>query len=481
MFEDLHSSELDDLLRKMEKIARQSPADYVPHTKQFDFHNTVRKIRAIFGGNRSGKTEAGAMESWYHASGDYPEWYQGRKFTGPTRGRIVVTDFKKGGAAVVEPKIEAWWPKERIIECTRFMGHLEQIKIRHRSGGVSIIEVLTHEQKTKAFEGWSGHWAWFDEPPPRDKYVATMRGLIDFKGIAWLTLTPLEEPWIYDELVYKQNPDVWTINVDMRDNPHLPKEEIEAFERDITEDEREARLHGKFAHLIGRVYKEFDEAVHVIPEGKIKFPMNWPTYFVLDPADRRPHHGLWFKVDPFGNMYFYQEFVFKGDIKATAKEILKRELMMGIDPLKTIRILDPNKGKSPNGASGLTWEVEFGNHAVYFTTDVSDDKALGHLAVKQRMMYDKEKPVGPTNSPRIYFVREGTQECIRQLLTYVWDDWKGTAKGQRDQKQDVKDINKDMPDCVRYACIFNPHYYNPLEGENDRPTGFFNDTTGYAD
>ena len=48
---------------------------YEPHAKQRLFHTSDCPTRAIFGGNRSGKTHAGGMEFLFHITGLYPDWY----------------------------------------------------------------------------------------------------------------------------------------------------------------------------------------------------------------------------------------------------------------------------------------------------------------------------------------------------------------------------------------------------------------------
>lgn len=475
--EGLSGEEIDNLLVELEKIVKVSPLDYIPHPKQKEFHSQTHKIRAIFGGNRSGKTEAGTLECWYHMSGEYPDWYplEGR-ISGNSRGRIVISEYKNHGN-VLEEKIRKWFPADRAV-IKRMMGHIETITVRHKNGSDSVAEVLTHEQNDMAFESWSGHWAWFDEPPPREKFIATMRGLVDFKGRCWLTLTPLNEPWIFDEICTKDDGRRWHVVVSIYDNPYIKKEEIATFEATMDEDSKEARLYGKFRHLAGLVYKEFDARIHIVDSGRIKLRPEWPCWFVLDPADRRPHHGVWARCDPLGTLYIFDELVFKGTIKDTSAEILKREAMMGLWPDNILRVLDPNKGRAPSVSSGLTLVNEFAQHGLYFSVNVNDDVTTGHLAVKEKLSWDKSKEFSTTNCPKLYFMRDTTKECVRQLQAYVWDDWKGVSKGSRSEKEEVKDINKDMPDCIRYLVITNPSYYN-YEGEKDPESWVSKGVTGY--
>lgn len=460
--EDIGDDDLDTLIEVVEEVSRKSLLDYQPHEKQRLFHVAPHKIRFLCGGNRSGKTESGVWEDVAHATGRYPDWYPiEKRIKVANRGRVIVTDFVKGGA-VYEEKLWKYLPRELVHSIKKTMkGAMERVEINHISGGISTIEIMTHEQDDMVFESWSGHWAHFDEPPPRNKFIATMRGLIDYKGRAWLTLTPINQPWMYDDFIAKENGDVYFIQVDMRDNPHNTEEEIASFEAMLTEDEKESRLHGKFRHLTGLVYKEFDPVVHLIPNDFKRDP-RWPVFFVLDPHDRRAHCGIWATVDPFGIIYIIHEIKHAATIKDLCKEILKREAMFKIKSSEVVRILDPNKGRTPTSAQGLRLCDEFAKYSLYFNTSVNDDIPTGHLAVAEKLHYNRKLPVEMTNRPKMYFVKDETVETVRMFQTYIWDDWKSSEK---EKKEKPKDLNKDFPDCVRYLVMSNPVFFVP---ENER-------------
>lgn len=454
----------------------------MPHDKQRLFHVSTAKIRFLCGGNRSGKTEAGAWEDAAHLTGLYPEWFPTNlRLSTPNRGRVIVTDYAKGGA-VYEEKLFKFLPPERVVSVRRTnKGALESVEVRHISGGISSVEIMTHEQDDMVFQGWSGHWAHFDEAPPREKFIFTLRGLIDYKGRCWLTLTPLREPWLYDEFISKakDDKDVYFLNVDMYDNPFTTKEEKDFFAKRLTEDEKEAMIHGRFRHLTGLVYKTFDPSVHVIPKDKIKIGSKWPKFFVCDPHDRKPHFGIWATVDPLGNIYIIGEIKFPGTIQEFAKQVFMRELLnkdLAIKPAEVIRVGDPNKMNTPSAVNGLKLKEEFSKYGLHFITDVNDDIALGHLAVAGKLAYDKTKPLSTTNKPKLYFLQENCQDVIRYMQLYVWDEWKGSGKDSRGQKEKPQEKFKDFPDCIRYLVVYNPAY---MEDESDPLPFRPGSTTGY--
>jgi hypothetical protein len=62
----------------------------VPYPKQREFFDAGRtkRERLLIAGNQNGKTHAGGFEAALHLTGDYPDWWQGRRFEKPTRGWI---------------------------------------------------------------------------------------------------------------------------------------------------------------------------------------------------------------------------------------------------------------------------------------------------------------------------------------------------------------------------------------------------------
>src|SRR5262245_27762691 len=59
---------------------------YRPYPKQKEFHHAARRERLLMAGNQLGKTRAGGFEAALHATGRYPDWWEGRRFDKPTVG-----------------------------------------------------------------------------------------------------------------------------------------------------------------------------------------------------------------------------------------------------------------------------------------------------------------------------------------------------------------------------------------------------------
>lgn len=457
---------------------------YVPHKKQEIFHKSPCSTRAIFGGNRSGKTTAGIVEFLWHMTGIYPKWYpEDQRFDGPVKGRIAAQDFQKGVGEVIIPAIEEWLDMGLVKK--KFRNPLG-IPVKWQLKAGSVFDILTYEQNTEQFEGWKGHVAWFDEPPPREKYVATLRGLVDYRGRNWLTLTPLTQAWIYDEIYTKaDNKTICAVTTDIRDNSveeggYLTEAAIKEFESILTDDEKEARLHGRFMHLSGILYKEFDTMYSVCEPPRIR--PDWTRYFCIDPHDRTPCACLWLAVDPDGNHWVYDELWLKDmDLEQIAHCIHAQE---GDLPPR-FRFIDPAMDKDNALAGGFNTRKELAKHGI-FCQRANTDKHLGKSRIKKAL-----KPAYvnrlKTEVPQLRVSRECTQ-TIYEFQHYVWGERKHDSG--MTEKNEPKKANDHFMDCLRYIYNAGPVYIQPeredeeivYEGEYTKhPTRKTSSPSGYHD
>lgn len=433
----------------------------------------------MFGGNRSGKTTNGAIEVSCHTTGQYPEWWSGKTWDRPTVGRVFAADFSKG-VKVVTRKLKEWFPKDAIIHIDRNNLKAEigwHIKYKDGRLGESYFDIMTYEQDSSLAEGWNGDWVWFDEPPPREMYIATSRGLIDNDGICIFTLTPLKEPWLFDEIYNSRDNKVYSVIADMRHNLErknplsgevigLREESIRKYESKLTEEERETRMHGKFRYLAGRIWKEWDRDIHTFDRsiwksGKMNVavdghpPKHWPRCMILDPHDRNPHALLWVAIDETNEAWAYREAYLADHTIPEVVEYIRKAELFAREKVQ-LRIIDPNFGPKRYGNTGNTVRDEFEksarecNYPMRFTFG-DDHKELSRKMVSQLLRYDDKKPLGLLNHPNLH-VANDLKECIYQVEHYIWDDFK---LSDRDPKEKPQDINTHFPDLLQYYSLSN--------------------------
>lgn len=458
---------------------------------QFEFLNNRSDTRAFFGGNRSGKTTSGIIEVSYHMTGQYPDWWEGRKWNRPTVGRIFAADFSKG-VKVVTKKLREWLPADAILHIDKNNLRAEigwHIKYKDGRQGESYADIMTYEQDSSLAEGWNGDWVLFDEPPPRDMYIATARGLIDNDGICVFTLTPLKEPWLFDEIYNSKDKRVFSVVADLRHNLErwnplskemigLKEDSIRKFESKLTEEERETRMHGKFRYLAGRIWKEWDREVHtfdrrmwvagkggVVVDGQP--PAHWPRMMLIDPHDRNPHAIMWVAVDETSNYKIYREMWIAN---TTIADIVKAIKCVELGARETVqtRIMDPNFGPKRYGNSGLSVRDEFekAGRDIGFSLRFNfgdDHKEIARKKVAELLKYDPLKPLSLLNHP-ILTVADDLKEFIYQIEHYIWDEFRSGI--DRDPKEKPKDVNTHFPDLLSYFSLAKLGWIKPkiIEG-----------------
>ena len=444
---------------------------YKPNPKQLKFHQSDSKVRAIFGGNRSGKTTAGVIEFLMHMTGQYPDWFPDElkyPLDKPLKGRIVATDYQKGVGEVIIPAIEEW------IDASVGGAFIEK-KIRNPIGiptkwifkGGRQFDILTYEQGVEQFEGWAGNLVWFDEPPPRDRYIATRRGLVDYDGRCMLTLTPLKQPWIYDDIY--TNDDHFTVTMDIQDNPTLSAAAIQEFSKSLTEEEKEARLHGKFRHLSGLVFKEFDPDIHLCAPPVVK--PGWSTYFAIDPHPRTPTACLWVAVDEFEQMYVIDE-LWCPDM--TVGEIAGAVKAQEVDHPPRFRYIDPAMDKENALVGGFNMRKEMMKHGLPCSRANNDfDYGINKIREALRPTY---LPLMKVTIPRLR-VSRNCRHLIYEFQHYVWDDYTMRPEDHT-EKQKVKKKNDHFVDCLRYILNANPRHWKQ-EDTGDVEVAYSGEYTKY--
>lgn len=451
---------------------------------QVQFLNSPKDTKAFFGGNRSGKTTSGAVSVAFFTTGRYPEWYVGHKWFRPTVGRIFANDFSKG-VKVVTKALKDWLPKDCIVQVRKNnQGAEVEWFIQHSTGGTSFFDIMTYEQSPDTAEGANQDWIWFDEPPPRNMYIAATRGLIDHDGICMFTLTPLKEPWLFDEIYSSKDQNIDSVVCDLRHNLErynplskqtigLKEEAIRKFEMKLTEEERETRMHGKFRYLAGRIWKEWERDIHtydrsawieghngVIVDGEP--PTHWPRMMLIDPHDRNPHALLWIAVDDTMNYWAYREAWLRETLIEEAAAHIKKVELFARERI-TLRVIDPNFGPKKYANSGSTVREEFEGAARRLQYPIrfafgNDSKELGRKAFARMLKYDTTRPISLMNHPRIKFASD-MKESIYQIEHYVWDDFKGGT--EKDPKETPKDVNTHFPDLCHYFSLANFGWTRP--------------------
>jgi len=418
--------------------------------------------------SNSGKTSAGVMEDILHFTGEYPEWYPKKnRRRQPSKGRICVEDFKKGALDIIEPKLKEWCPGWARMRKTRDKTTGALVRVEHPDTG-SFFDVMTYRQPTDLHEGADLDYVHFDEPPPRDKFIASARGLIDRGGLCYITCTLVKEPWIVQDMFepwQRGDKDVAFFFVETDDNVrerdgYLNQADIDDYFKFLDEGEAEVRRGGRFGKLNGKILRKFSRKAHtVLLEGPHVIPPHWQRYCVMDPHDSKPTYVAWVALSPPTPVSFaiwYREAMF-GDmivpqIAQAIKDVERGESIF-------LRIIDPNKGRTPSVQTGLTMMQSYAKHDLYFI-DGNDDLKTGHEEMRRWFHYDTDRALGPDNYPQMYLAQYLTY-MIKSCERYAWlPDASGRPVLVEEAKPDPK--WKDFMDLIRYFCASMPHFQSSV-------------------
>lgn len=473
-FEALSVEQLNTLLQyKYELEDRQKNYGicyYKPQPYQQKFHDSFKKIRLMLGGNQVGKTECGVAEDIRIALA-MDNTIEKLKCRPPYRIRVAANDLDKGVQETLVPKYEKLLPYDCIDRISKYSGgQWKKLTFKNKS----TIEFLSYEQETKLYEGWTGHYAHFDEPPPQDKYTATVRGLMRFDGKLSITATPLNEPWIYDEIYLpgmKGNKDIDIFEVSLFDNIYLTEKARQFFISQIPEEEKDARVYGKFKHLTGLVYKDFC-AKHIMRSFEI--PKNWVRICAMDYHSQKDCVMVWVAIDEKDRAFVYDELVTGGTVKDIAEKIVAKEQETG--GAAEYRFID-SISATPDRISGRNAQREFGAEGIRLNWPLSFRSSTKNFVVGKNAVCEYLKLVD--GEPSIYFFGDKCPQLISCMGKYVWSEPdKKNAVRERPKK-----VYDDLPDALRYALVLRIKYKMGKAYCNSEPDDYVgnnNSITGYC-
>lgn len=420
------------------------------HKKQLAFHKCKKRNRWVFGGNRSGKTECGAVETVYLACGIHP--YRKNK---PTEGWVVSLS-RQVQRDVAQKKVLQYLPVhciEKIVmvsggQDSAENGVIDFILVRSQAGGTSKIGFKSCDQGREKFQGASLDYVWFDEEPPEDIYNECKMRVFDKCGDIFGTMTPLKGlTWVYNTIYLndKNDEEVWTETMEWADNPFLSKKEIAKLSCSLSEEELQSRRYGKFMQNGGMVYSEFDENVNVVEPFEI--PLDWQDTISIDPGLHNPLSAHFYAVDFDGNVYVVAEhYASQQTVEFHSNRIkeIARRLRWKTDSRGYYHALIDSAAKQRTLASEKNVVELFYENGIITNTKVNKDLFSGISVVKSYLKNSEGKS-------RL-FIFKNCVNLIREIKNYWWGD-------------DDVPIKKDdhSLDEMRYYLMTRPKNFENVE------------------
>lgn len=413
---------------------------YQPNSKIHEAFHKSRKVgRILRGGNRSGKSVAGVVEGINRSTGRHP-YYPTHEL--PVLGRIVTVDRDNGIKQIILPLLKQWVPPSELKNGSWEDSWSNADKeFTFRNG--SKIDIKTHQQEVEAFAGVPRHWTWFDEECPQAIFNECRLRLIDFNGVWWMTMTPVEgQDWIFDRFIVTENKNVEMFEVNIRDNPHLNQEALKLLSEDLTEDEKEVREKGTFIPRGGLVLREFNYDRHVIRGGR-QVPKNWSIYVSIDHGFNNPTAILWHALSPDGHIVTFREhYRNRMIIKDHVQRIRDINAEIGREPLMYMGDPSMSQKNAITGTSALQTYRDLGIPLVQAKKDV----AGGIDKMNQYFKYD------------MWTITQDCPNTIKEIKGYGFKIFESPKIADRNNRREEPNKKNDhCPDSCRYFFSFMPY------------------------
>lgn len=435
---------------------------YRPHTKQVEFHTSTARKKLYIGGNRSGKTTGGIVEDIWWLTGRHP--YR-EVPPAPVRGRIVTVDFVTGAEQIIIPEILRWLPVSDLINGSWQDSYSKELRTLTLANG-SFVEFKSYDQDLEKFAGTSRHFIHYDEEPPEVIYTENQARLVDTGGSFWITMTPVEGmTWVFDQ-IYEPGlageSEIKIIEVDMTENPYLNQAEVQAFLGSLSEDERNARVHGKFVQVGGKIYKKFDPkpgGMHIVKDGLTQdIPKDWIWVVSLDHGLNNPTAAYWHAISPDGKVLtFYEHYVAGWTVDKHAKRILEINSQLGRPP--DYYVADPSI-RNKNPITGTSIHEEYVKYGIPFTLG-NNDVAAGIIRVARYM-----EP--QADGVPLWRVTDNCEKLIWELGRYRWKTYNSKKIASQNNPFDVPHKKDDHGcDSLRYFIMSRPELTSEYSAQKD--------------
>lgn len=244
-------------LNKIEKMIKDS--QWEPLIYQEELTKDPATIRAIIGGNRTGKTEWGAHETSLYALGTHPY----REVVPPSEIWIGTPSFDLQ-AESVQPKLLKFITDDKIDHAEYLRGSI--ISRLYLKNGTPIT-FKSYEQGPEKWQSAAKRLIWFDEEPPHDVWTESI--VRQEAGIPLdiiLTMTPVNGmTWVYDEIWQQAAVKKIAIKTpSWKDNTHLTQAQIDQMKLMLSSEELEVREKGHFIRRTGLVCSWWRRDVHLV-------------------------------------------------------------------------------------------------------------------------------------------------------------------------------------------------------------------------
>jgi phage terminase large subunit len=424
-----------------------SPAKYYEpaNAKIAEFHAAPQKIRALFGGNRSGKSEAGGRETVVRceAHKNHVAWACGISFDGI--GEYVAPKIFK---YLTLPGEVAWRDQKRQIPAV----------IRLKNG--SVIYFKSYDQEREKFQGAGVDFIWLDEEPPEEIYTECLARTTDRAGKIIMTMTPLKGlSWVYERIYNADNPIIKSWTISTLENKFLPEDARREIMSLYTTEESKKRIFGQFLKSEGSVWNEFDKNIHIIP--RFPIPADWRKIRTIDFGYTNPFCCLWLAMNPDGEIFVYNEHYQTRTILRVHAEIILQKDQEGISRGDNFRGIEATV--ADHDAQDRAELEEYG----IYTLPAKKNIRLGLETVNRAFMLKG-------NQRSSLYIFNDLPNIIRETKNYSYPK----GRNKRNETELPEPFDDHTQDALRYGVMYFAPSSGLMRAETKSQTAFYYQSTG---
>lgn len=447
-----------ELLNQLEELAQERRDRetfnrlkyFTPYDWQKNLLNASKNNRQslLMAANRVGKSYVGAMNVAYHATGRYPDWWDGHRWEHPVTVWVSGVSSESTRDIIQRELIgppengeligSGTIPKEDLGERTRkpqVPNAIQSTLVAHHTDGVfdgwSSVIFKAYEQGEAKFMGSSVHEVWLDEQPPDGLFTQCITRTANTRGNVTMTFTPEDgvTPVVH-QFTKDRKPGQFLIGATWEDAPHLTKEVKDQLLAVYSEHERDMRSKGIPIFGSGPVFVVSEDDIVIEP---FEIPDFWPAIAAIDFGWDHPTAVVWLRWDRDSDtIYVVDEYrQQKETIAYHATAIIARD---------TCPVVWPHDGMKHETGSGISMADQYRAHGVnmmakHFTNPIAPgERGVGNYKIE----------------PGINALNERMQTG-RFKVFKTCNDWFSEFRMYHREDGKIVALNDDLMSSTRYA------------------------------
>lgn len=444
----------------------ETPDGYSPQ-RELVLGGATHRTRIYRGGNRTGKTTGGAVDTalrlcdWHPTIA--PPRHRDRRFW------VVGVDWDHGIGEIIWPKLREWLPPQMIrhIQWRRKQEPEQPRTLYTRTGW--RVDFKSADSGREKMQGAGIDGVWLDEEVEKDVADELRARLVDRAGHLLVTATPLNrEQWLMD---LEESDATLVVRASMTQAASsgiIDEASAAAYLDELSERQRRVRDLGDFAALEGLVYLDWHRQTHVLhPTGGAlrqydgtplypwPLPPAWPRYAAMDFGYANPAAVPLVCEDPGSGTLIVEGLLYAANVRTTTwAKVLQGEGGVG--------------GWLPRLSAPLIRDHDAAEAAELSAAGVATQPAVkaivpGIEAVERYLVPSKNRG----GRPRLYVVvtREGDTpprhpivgRCDGQKLAWEIARYRYPERGGA--SQDVRDLplkrDDHALDALRYLVLWH--------------------------